>query len=126
MKWLLAAGAAALCFIMPVGDAEATTIFHMQQKATVSLLFMIIVLLISTDWWAMVVACIELTLNVINFFIIANWPNQSWLVAHYGQIQAIAFAIEIAVILGATAHGSRISISRFADYCRRALHLARD
>lgn len=124
MRWLLAAGAVITCFLIPIGHADATTLFDMQDKTTTSFLLMIAVLLISHERWAITVASIELGLNLINFIIIADWPKINWLVAHYGHIQSIAFALEIVVILGATAHGSRPIFSSFADYCRRVLHLA--
>lgn len=123
MKLFLAFILAICVYLVPIGGAE-TTMFDMKEKATLSFLLIAFIRLLSIEWWAIAISVIELSLIIVTFMVLLNWPNVTPLVSHYGAIQEAAFSLEILIILGAAIHGGRTLIGRFADYCRRVLHLA--
>jgi hypothetical protein len=114
MRFVLAFLLIVICYCLPFAD-PITTLYELQIKACLSLFMMVLVLIISTDLWAIGVALVELSLLVVDFFVALSWPKMGLLAAHYASINSLAFALELILVIWYAANARRNFIDRAAD-----------
>lgn len=116
MRFILALIAVVFCWLTPLGDAEQIT--DMTMRSGMSLALMLIMLWLSCENWSFFIAIIELGLVLLNSFIVATWPGETWVMVNYGSIQKVAFIAELLIIMGAGSDGVRLFASDLAGHIR--------
>lgn len=120
MRFLSALALILLCYNIPLAD-PITTLYELQIKACLSLFMMILVIVISTDLWAIGVALVELSLLVVDFFIAVSWPKMGWLAVHYADINSLAFALELIIVIWSSGNARRNFIDWLAGFSGRRI-----
>jgi hypothetical protein len=120
MRFLIALALIVGCYNIPLAD-PVTTLHELQIKACFSLLLMVLVIVISTELWAIGVALVELSLLVVDFFIAISWPKMGWLAVHYADINSMAFALELIIVIGSSGNARRNFTDWLADFSRRSI-----
>jgi len=119
MKLLIALAVVIFCWMLPLGDA--TTQIDMLTRGAMSLSIVLVIVSLSRELWAVLVAAIETLLVALNAAIFFMWPSETWLVIHYAALQKVAFIIEVLVIMGAGSDGIRLYARDIASRLRAAI-----
>jgi hypothetical protein len=120
MRFLIALALIVGCYNIPLAD-PVTTLYELQIKTCFSFLLMVLVIVISTELWAIGVALVELSLLVVDFFIAISWPKMGWLAVHYADINSMAFALELIIVIESSGNARRNFIDWLADFGRRSI-----
>ncbi len=95
---ILSAFAVVLFFYFCIATSGDTGFTEVKYKAWASFSLIFILLFISTEWYCISIAVIELILTLISFSVLATWATDDILDLQYGAIQFAAFQLELAII----------------------------